>query len=767
MKIAYEDEIGSSIREGSTFLSNRGELPMVLRQALVRFFGRDILLSPPQESALDAGIARRNGKDFLVSAPTNSGKTLVALFRIFTSALEGSRRCVYVVPLKALAEEKAFEFRGIAEGLQQFGGRKIKVSVTTGDYQSNRDFLGSPPPKQGEIVICTPERLEVMLRNPENHEWARAVDTYVFDEFHLLGDFSRGATLETLLTRLLVLGGWPAMVFLSATIGNPEKILAWFQNANRTICHIDSNYRFPKLKRQVLETLDPDKSLEKIVQQMVDDPERSGLVFVASRNDADLLANKWKFQHPNHRFASFHAGLPSSQRNELLAQIRERQIKIVAATTSLKMGVNFPVTDVVIRDAFIRSKRGTFTISASDVTQMMGRAGRGDVPGRALILSRSEELTLERASQLSSGLVETLKPRLIPVRSSHRKKSEVGSELNPISGVVLTQIVVQQTAKVEDIVDFLNHSFSAQQSGFSTWDSRESLDFLLRNHLVEPDEGVDGAFRARPLGKTIACCGISPESGAILAGMLRALMSLQRKAKDNGEKAEDLIARLTTLDFLFLAISTYECRDYWLKKSDVEAMTSIEGYIERLSVDEKPLFNRWRRAEDENYPTRRLLSTLKVEFEDNATVVEKFNRIMATAILLHRHAKGESLGSLSRSYSAGKRMLHEGDLENGLKYTAIWILSCLSKICDPEKAYDMERVKFRILDLIEDVSLGSEMGKLTTKPGIGPKTVRKLIDAGITSVNCLQTGTVEKLKTCGLSKRQIAVLQSKTLRRRR
>jgi replicative superfamily II helicase len=439
----------------------------------------------------------------------------------------------------------------------------------------------------------------------------------------------------------------------------------------------------------------------------------------------------------------------------------------VAATTSLKMGVNFPVTDVVIRDVFIRSKRGTFTISASDVTQMMGRAGRGDVPGRALILSRSEELTHERASQLSSGLVETLKPRLIPVRSSHRKKSEAGSELNPISGVVLTQIVVQQTAKVEDIVDFLNHSFSAQQTGFSTWDSRESLDFLLRNHLVEPDEGVDGAFRARPLGKTIAFCGISPESGAILAGMLRALMSLQRKTKENGEKAEDLIARLTALDFLFLAISTYECRDYWLKKSDVEAMISIEGYIERLSVDEKPLFNRWRRAEDEKYPTRRLLSTLKVEFEDNATVVEKFNRIMATAILMHRHAKGESLGSLSRSYSAGKRMLHEGDLENGLKYTAIWILSCLSKICDPEKAYDMERVKFRILDLIEDVSLGSEMGKLTTKPGIGPKTVRKLIDAGITSVNCLQTGTVEKLKTCGLSKRQIAVLQSKTLRRRR
>lgn len=767
MKISYEDEVGSSVRQGSTWLSERGELPELLRQALVGFFGRDILLSPPQESALESGIARRNGKDFLVSAPTNSGKTLVALFRIFTSALEGNRRCVYVVPLKALAEEKAFEFRAIADHLHRLGSRRIKVTVTTGDYQTSRDFLGSPPPTQGEIVICTPERLEVMLRNPENHEWARAVDTYVFDEFHLLGDFSRGATLETLLTRLLVLGGWPSMIFLSATIGNPEKIFSWFQRAGRTVCHVDSSYRFPQLKRRVIEAADPHTILEFLIQEIVEAPERTGLVFVASRKDADSLTSDWRIQYPRHQFASFHAGLSSAQRNDLLAQIRERQIKVVAATTSLKMGVNFPVTDVVIRDAFLKSKRGTFAISASDVTQMMGRAGRGDLPGRAVVLCRSDELTQEHASQLSSGTVETLMPRLIPAKSSRKNKNASVNQLNPMVGVVLTQIVVQKTARIEDIGEFLNHSFSAQQTGFSTWDSREVLDFLLRNHLIEPDEGVDGAYRARPLGKTIALCGISPQSGAMLAGMLRALMSLQKKATENGENAEDLIARLTALDFLFLAISTYECRDYWLKKSDVEAMTSLEGYIERLPVDEKPLFNRWRRAEDEKYPTRRLLSTLKVEFEDNETAVENFNRIMATAILLHRHAKGESLGSLSRSYSAGKRKLHEGDLENGLKFSAIWILSCFSKICDPEKAYDMERVKFRILDLIEDVSLGSEMGKLTNKPGIGPRTVKKLIDAGITTVGCLQQETFEKLKACGLSTRQIAVIQSQKNRRRR
>jgi nucleotidyltransferase/DNA polymerase involved in DNA repair len=79
----------------------------------------------------------------------------------------------------------------------------------------------------------------------------------------------------------------------------------------------------------------------------------------------------------------------------------------------------------------------------------------------------------------------------------------------------------------------------------------------------------------------------------------------------------------------------------------------------------------------------------------------------------------------------------------------------------------MEPVKMKVIDLIEDVALGSEMGKLTNKPGIGPRTVRKLIDAGITSIETLQTASPEKLKSSGLSSRQIASIQSKAIRRRR
>jgi len=743
--------------------AERGELRESLRTALIAYFGRDILLSPPQEEALEAGIAERSGEDFLISAPTNSGKTLISLFRIFTSALAGERRCVYVVPLKALAEEKVAEFRAIAESLHRVGEKMIKISVTTGDYQLTRDFLGSPPPAQGEIIICTPERLEVMLRNPENHEWARAVDTFVFDEFHILGDSTRGPAMETLLTRLLLLSDWPSMIFLSATIGNPEKVVQWLSHTGRKVRYLHSSYRFPKLVRQVALCESADDALDGLMVEIVEDRSRSVLVFVSTRSEANKLAQRWRDIHAGCEFAAFHAGLGSGERNALMVRIREGAIKGVAATTSLKMGVNFPVTDVIIRDPVLRGKGHTFPLSSSDISQMMGRAGRGEIPGRGIVFSHEEEEACNRKDQLSSGFIDDLRPRLAPKKASWSRRSVAeGFEIRPITGIVLTQFIVHGRAWPEEIEEFLRHTFSAQFGGLDPSEVRSSVDFLARNHLIEPVDGMEGAFQARPLGRTIALCGLSPESGCILAGMIRALIKLQKNAKEAGRGSEDLIARLTPLDFLFLAVSAHECRDYWLKKSDHDAVGAVQEYIEKLPLDQKPLFNRWRKEKCDKNPSGRLLATLKVEFDIkvDGDAEEIFGRMMATAILLHRHAKGESLLSLSASYSHSRRQIHEGDLESGLKFTATWMLSCLAQICDPDKAYDMGRTQLKILDLLEDVSLGSEMGKLTNLAGIGAQSVKKLISSGITDIKTLHGCSDDALMSAGLTRKQTKTIKN-------
>ncbi len=757
----YEDTIGAPQRMGQSYLSSREELSIELREALIKYFGKDVLLSPPQERALDAGVAGRNGSDFLITAPTNSGKTLISIFRIFTAALCGQRRCVYVAPLKALAEEKAIEFRAITQYLKTPDGKPIQITVTTGDYQISRDFLGSAPPEEGEIVICTPERLEVMLRNPENHEWARAVDTFVFDEFHLLGDVTRGGAVETLVTRILVSCEWTSLVLLSATIGDPAQLLGWLSHTGRKFLHLQSEYRFPELRRRICLTEDIHGCLEDWISVLCSDPTRSALVFVSTRSESSVLAQAWQTKYPNLKFAAFHAGLTTGERNRILVEARNGGFKAIATTSSLKMGVNFPVTDVLIRDSMLRSKVGTFPLSASDVFQMMGRAGRGEVPGGACLLVADKEQAVERRNHFESGFIEELKPRLLPRKISRNRDSlKVGYSIRPINALTLTQIVVLGRASIEEVSEFTKHTFSAFVGGLEGGQIPEAFDFLLQNHLIEPIEGTAGLYKPRALGRTVSLCGISPESGAILAGMLRALIKLQKKEMEKTGKKEDLINRLTDLDLLFLASSAFECRDHWLKKSDLPALGEVQSYIESLPFEGKPLFNRWRDEESPINPTRRLLSSLKVDLANqaNGTAGDCFARIMGTAILLHRHAKGESTSALSARYSSNKRRLHEGDFESGLKFTITWVLSCLSQLCDPEKAYDMKGLKMKILGLIEDVSMGSEMGKLTNLPGIGLGTVRKLMASGVQSMETLRTARDADFQRVGLTQNQVSTI---------
>ncbi|MBI4362280.1 MAG: DEAD/DEAH box helicase, partial [Euryarchaeota archaeon] len=65
-------------------------------------------LFPPQEDALRAGLLE--GGNFLLTMPTASGKTLLAEMAMADTLARREGRCLYVVPLVALAYEKQREF---------------------------------------------------------------------------------------------------------------------------------------------------------------------------------------------------------------------------------------------------------------------------------------------------------------------------------------------------------------------------------------------------------------------------------------------------------------------------------------------------------------------------------------------------------------------------------------------------------------------------------------------------------------------------------
>ena len=166
-------------------------------------------LTPIQEKAVQADLL--NNKSLLICAPTASGKTLVATMAIANTL--GKGKAIYLVPLKALANEKYNEYKALLENTD------YKVVQSTGDIDSDSSYLANY-----DLLILTTEKLDSLLRHKVS--WINEVRTVVVDEIHLLNDPTRGPTLEIILT-LLKNFIKPQIVGLSATIGNPEELSKW------------------------------------------------------------------------------------------------------------------------------------------------------------------------------------------------------------------------------------------------------------------------------------------------------------------------------------------------------------------------------------------------------------------------------------------------------------------------------------------------------------------------------------------------------------
>ncbi len=145
-------------------------------------------LYPPQQESIKAGLL--DGKNILVSAPTASGKTLIAILAMINFLSKNKGKVVYLCPLRALAAEKFSEFKKLEK--IDFG-RKIKVQISTGDFESKDKKL-----EENDILILTNEKMDSIIRH--GSEWVDDVGLVIADEIHLIGNDDRGPALEITLT---------------------------------------------------------------------------------------------------------------------------------------------------------------------------------------------------------------------------------------------------------------------------------------------------------------------------------------------------------------------------------------------------------------------------------------------------------------------------------------------------------------------------------------------------------------------------------------
>ncbi len=156
-----------------------------------------------QEEAIKAIEAN---KSVVVSAPTGSGKTLIADYIIDRDAKKGLQ-VVYTAPIKALSNQKYKEFS------KEYGEKN--VGLLTGDVVRN----SSAP-----ILIMTTEIYRNMVLSDDPA--IRDVTYVIFDEIHYINDIERGYVWEE---SIIFSPPHIRMLCLSATIPNAHEFARWIQ----------------------------------------------------------------------------------------------------------------------------------------------------------------------------------------------------------------------------------------------------------------------------------------------------------------------------------------------------------------------------------------------------------------------------------------------------------------------------------------------------------------------------------------------------------
>ena len=179
---------------------------------------------PPQTFVADAwqedAIAKLREGDVVVSVPTGSGKTYVAV-EAARRAMAENRTVIYTSPLKALSNTKYTEFSKI------FGADQ--VGILTGDRRDNG---------QAPLLIMTTEILRNLLYDAGGGEIDIRLDTLglvILDESQYIADPERGVVWEE---TIIFCPSQARLLLLSASIGNPHDIAEWLTSIRPTACHL-------------------------------------------------------------------------------------------------------------------------------------------------------------------------------------------------------------------------------------------------------------------------------------------------------------------------------------------------------------------------------------------------------------------------------------------------------------------------------------------------------------------------------------------------
>ena len=360
-------------------------------------------LYPHQEEAV---LRLLSGENVVLSTPTGSGKSLVAMAGAFAVLAQG-RRAVYTAPIKALVSEKFFELTAA------FG--PSAVGMVTGDASVN----GGAP-----VIACTAEILaQRALRSGAD----TPADLVVMDEFHYYGDRDRGWAWQVPLLQL------PRARFLlmSATLGDTTALredlaartgrdTALVASAERPV-PLDVEYRETPLHVSIEQLLETGRAPVYIVHftQREATARAQSLTSLKVLGPDEKAAVKeavggFRFDTPIgkdlRRFVLagigvHHAGMLPKYRLLVEKLAQQGHLKLICGTDTLGVGVNVPIRTVLFTRLYKYDGRRTRVLSVRDFQQIAGRAGRRgfDTVGSVWVQAPQHAVENKRAVMRAAG----------------------------------------------------------------------------------------------------------------------------------------------------------------------------------------------------------------------------------------------------------------------------------------------------------------------------------------------------------------------------
>ncbi len=421
-------------------------------------------LDPFQVEAIEKLEAHQG---VLVSAPTSSGKTVIADYAVFRG-LETNARTIYTTPLKALSNQKYRDYRRLhGEGY---------VGLVTGENTINP---GAP------VVVMTTEILRNLIyEDPQRLEQVRYV---ILDEVHYIDDFPRGAVWEE-----IIIQAPPHIKFigLSATISNFQEVAEWMslqrgdiatvsvtkrpvelrlwlamrnelypllneqggiprETRQRAQAETATDYRLSQLRRP------PENDLLPVVERLRRRELLPAIYFIFSRrgcrealarcavhgfdlttdaekaqiagtmkdrldriedpDEAELYRSLLDGETLRRGLAMHHAGLLPYLK-ELVEDLFQRGlIKVVFATETLSLGIHMPARACVVSSFTKFDGRDFAPLTSGELTQLMGRAGRRGIDpiGHGVIL-KEPDIDIGTVFEAATGEEMTVESKFAP-----------------------------------------------------------------------------------------------------------------------------------------------------------------------------------------------------------------------------------------------------------------------------------------------------------------------------------------------------------------